>query len=135
LTLRTQLYARDDEFVNHTTLPEDYYSSDYFTSELIRFLDEGDERPFFAYLAFTAPHWLLQAPNELINKYKGPDILSIARLERQHRLNLFSPDVVPASMSANGKSWTSMSKDEQTFSAKTMEIYAAIIITHNVYGN
>jgi arylsulfatase A-like enzyme len=50
------LYARDNEFVDHTTLPEDFYSSDYFTSEMIRFLDDDDERPFFAYLAFTAPH-------------------------------------------------------------------------------
>ncbi|CAF5131388.1 unnamed protein product, partial [Rotaria sp. Silwood1] len=89
--LKPSLYARDDEFVNHTILPMAYYSSDYFTSELIRFLDEDDERPFFAYLAFTAPHWPLQAPNELIKKYKGrydagPDALRAARLESQRRL-------------------------------------------------
>ncbi|KAF7555973.1 hypothetical protein G7046_g6416 [Stylonectria norvegica] len=31
----------------------------------------GDERPFFAYLPFTAPHWPLQAPQELTKKYRG----------------------------------------------------------------
>jgi arylsulfatase len=133
------LYARGDEFVNHTTLPEDYYSSDYFTSELIRFLDEHDERPFFVYLAFAAPHWPLQAPYELIKKYKGrydagPDALRTARLESQRRLDLLSPDVVPAKMSTNGTLWTTMSDEERAFSAKTMEIYAAMIerMDHNI---
>ncbi|CAF1170508.1 unnamed protein product [Didymodactylos carnosus] len=126
------LYARDDEFVNHTTLPDDYYSSDYFTSELIRFLDEDDERPFFAYLAFTAPHWPLQAPKELIKKYKGrydagPDALRAARLESQRRLDLLSPDVVLATVSTDQKSWTLMSDEERAFSAKTMEIYEAMV--------
>ncbi|CAF4730847.1 unnamed protein product [Rotaria sp. Silwood1] len=130
--LKPSLYARDDEFVNHTTLPMDYYSSDYFTSELIRFLDEDDERPFFAYLAFTAPHWPLQAPNELIKKYKGrydagPDALRAARLESQRRLGLLPPDVVSSTLSTIEKLWASMSDEERAFSAKTMEIYAAMV--------
>ncbi|CAF0951575.1 unnamed protein product [Adineta steineri] len=130
--LRQPLYVRNNEFVNHTTLPEDYYSSDYFTSELIQFLNENVERPFFAYLAFTAPHWPLQAPYELIKKYKGrydtgPDVLRAARLENQRRLNLLSRDVVSAPMPTNQKSWSSMSDEERAFSAKTMEIYAAMI--------
>jgi arylsulfatase A-like enzyme len=113
-------------------LPKDYYSSDYFTSELIRLLDEDDERPFFAYLAFTAPHWPLQAPKQLIEKYKGrydlgPDSLRADRLESQRRLGLLSPDVVPATVSTDAKSWTSMSNEERSFSAKTMEIYAAMV--------
>jgi arylsulfatase len=126
------LYARDDEFVSYTTLPDDYYSSDYFTSELIRFLDTDDKRPFFAYLAFTAPHWPLQASDELIKKYKGqydmgPDALRAARLESQRRLGLLSPDVVAAPVTTNQKSWESMSHEERMFSAKTMEIYAAMV--------
>ncbi|CAF1132589.1 unnamed protein product [Rotaria sordida] len=132
VALKSLLYVRNDEFVNHTTLPMDYYSSDYFTSELIRFLDEDDERPFFAYLAFTAPHWPLQAPNELIKKYKGrynagPDALRAARLESQRRLGLLPPDVVSATLSMNETSWAVMSDEERAFSAKTMEIYAAMV--------
>ncbi|CAF3457873.1 unnamed protein product [Rotaria socialis] len=130
--LNPPLYVRDDEFINHTALPEDYYSSDYFTSELIRFLDEGDERSFFAYLAFTAPHWPLQAPNELIEKYKGkydagPDALRAARLERQRQLGLLTRNVDSMRVSTNETSWKFMLDDERAFSAKTMEIYAAMI--------
>jgi arylsulfatase len=99
---------------------------------LIRFLDTDDKRPFFAYLAFTAPHWPLQASDELIKKYKGqydmgPDALRAARLEGQRRLGLLSPDVVAAPVTTNQKSWESMSHEERMFSAKTMEIYAAMV--------
>lgn len=54
-------------------LPENFYSSKTFTDKLIQYLDERTveekEKPFFAYLAYTAPHWPLQAPKEVIDKY------------------------------------------------------------------
>lgn len=59
-----------------TSLPEDFYSSDYFAGKLVEQIRAskvgprgGD--PFFAYLAFTAPHAPLQAPSESIAKYQG----------------------------------------------------------------
>ncbi|NUP87916.1 MAG: sulfatase-like hydrolase/transferase, partial [Burkholderiaceae bacterium] len=41
------------------TLPKDFFSSDFFTSKLIEYIeaDKDSGKPFFAYLAFTAPHW------------------------------------------------------------------------------
>ena len=33
--------------------------------------DHGDGKPFFAYLAYTSPHWPLQAPQKSFAKYKG----------------------------------------------------------------
>lgn len=48
------------------------YSSDLYTDKLIQFLDdrtaEEAAKPFFAYYAFSAPHWPLQAPRELIDR-------------------------------------------------------------------
>lgn len=63
-----------DKFINHRTdLPDDFYSTRYFTDRMINFLKERDEKekeqPFFAYLPFTAPHWPLQAPREVVKKY------------------------------------------------------------------
>ncbi|CAF1485531.1 unnamed protein product [Adineta ricciae] len=133
------LYARDDEVFDHAKLPKDYYSSDYFTSELIKLLDDDDKRPFFAYLAFTAPHWPLQAPDELIKKYKGkydagPYALRAARLESQRRSGLLSADVAAAPGLIDQKLWDSMSDEERAFSSKTMEIYAAMVerIDYNI---
>ena len=54
------LYTEDDKFVG---LPDDFYTSDGFTEKLIDYLDERpkDGAPFLAWLAFSAPHWPLQA--------------------------------------------------------------------------
>jgi arylsulfatase A-like enzyme len=67
-------YREDGKAV--AKLPADFYSSDYFATRLIDFLGERPakgkaERPFFGYLAFTAPHWPLQAPSDDIARYKG----------------------------------------------------------------
>lgn len=55
-------------------LPDDFYSTDFFTDKLIEFLDERTaeerEKPFLSYLAYTAPHWPMQAPRDVINKYR-----------------------------------------------------------------
>ena len=51
---------------------EDFYYTDavadHAVDSLKAFASEG--RPFFHYVAFTAPHWPMQAPAEEIDKYK-----------------------------------------------------------------
>merc|ERR1712000_372707 len=97
------LYSRDDKWVDIDDL-KDFYSSDYFADTLIEQLKEekeNEERPFFAFLPFTAPHWPLQAPREYIDKYKGmydegPKVLREKRLEAQRELNLLDDNVEAA---------------------------------------
>ena len=52
-----------------------YYTTDAFTEKAIEFIDEvkdqNNEKPFFLYLSYNAPHWPLQAPKEDIDKYRG----------------------------------------------------------------
>ena len=120
-----------------TRLPQGFYSSDYFATRLIDFLGErpavgqGD-RPFFAYLAFTAPHWPLQAPPEDIARYKGRydagfDVLRERRLARQRDLGLLAPDVVPHIPRNRDGSWDSLTAEQQRLAARNMEIYAAMV--------
>ncbi|MEI9993352.1 MAG: arylsulfatase [Rhizomicrobium sp.] len=125
------LYTEDDKFVG---LPEDFYTSDGFTDKLIDYLDARprDGAPFFAYLAFSAPHWPLQAPDELVAKYRGrydagPDALRGARLKRLIELGLCAPDVVPHPVVAKSKPWDEMDDAERAVSARTMEVYAAMV--------
>ncbi len=128
------VYVRNFQIVNPTTL-ENFYSSDYFATQLIDSLKtnaETNKKPFFAYLPFTAPHWPLQAPIDLITKYKGmyddgPDALREKRLEKQRQLGLLSPDVIPSPVYTNAREWSELTPSEQAFSAKTMEIYAAMV--------
>ncbi|ULT25440.1 sulfatase-like hydrolase/transferase [Sphingobacterium sp. E70] len=54
-------------------LPKNRYLTDEITDQAIGFLREQaqDKKPFFLYLAFNAPHWPLQAPEEETQKYNG----------------------------------------------------------------
>ncbi|MDB5393354.1 MAG: arylsulfatase [Rhodospirillales bacterium] len=127
------LYTEDDGFVD---VPGDFYSSDYFTDKLLQYLEErapDEERPFFAYLPYQAPHWPLQAPDASIAKYRGryaggPDELRDARLNALKEFGLCGPDVVPHPVVADThKEWADMTPDEQAVSARTMEVYAAMV--------
>lgn len=127
------LYTEDDRFVS---VGDDFYSSDSYTDTLLRYLDErapDDDRPFFAYLPFQAPHWPLQAPDESIAKYRGrydegPDVLRAERLAALKRLGLCPPDVTPHPVVADGApEWADMTDEERARSARTMEVYAGMV--------
>lgn len=125
------LYTEDDRFV---TVGDNFYSSDSYTDTLLRYLREReDDRPFFAYLPFQAPHWPLQAPRDYIAKYRGrydtgPDALRDARLAALKRLGLCEPDVIPHPVVADGApEWADMTADERARSARSMEVYAAMV--------
>jgi arylsulfatase len=129
--LRT-IYMEDDRFIE--TLPADFYSSDGFTDKLLDYLDERQDldQPFFAYLAYTAPHWPLQAPDELVAKYRGrydagPEALRQERLTRLRAMGLCPPDAVAHPIVAKSKAWEELSDAERRASARAMEVYAAMV--------
>lgn len=114
-------------------LPKDFYSSDYFADRLIGFLDQrpDDGRPFFAYLAFTAPHWPLQAPAEDIARYKGrydagPEALRQERLKRQKALGLLPADTRDHAPEG-AVAWAGLKPEERANQARRMEVYAAMV--------
>lgn len=127
------LYAENDKYI--TALPEDFYSSDYFTDRLLDYLQDDEsraERPFFAYLPFSAPHWPLQAHPEDIAKYKGvydegPEVLRQKRLAKIKELGLVGEDATIHPVLAKTKFWNSLTDEEKQFSARTMEVYAAMV--------
>lgn len=112
--------------------PLGVYSSDFFAGKLISYLDESSQdRPFFAYIAYTQPHWPLQAPAETIAKYKGrydagPEVLRAERLERQRALGLVAEDTEPHPF-FGVKPWENLSAEQRAMDARRMEIYAAMI--------
>jgi arylsulfatase A-like enzyme len=132
VTARGPIYIEDDRFIEK--LPDDFYSSDYFATRLIEFLGEeaGADRPFFAYLPFSAPHWPLQAPDAEISKYagvydEGPDVLRARRLRRLQDLGLMSADVVAHPVVTDEAAWADLSGDLRASSARSMEVYAAMV--------
>ena len=55
------------------TVPSDFYMTDYVTEKTIALIDTFSKKaaPYFLYVAYTAPHWPVQAKPEDIAKYKG----------------------------------------------------------------
>lgn len=134
--------ARYFEDGKETTLPADFYSSDFFTSKMISYLehDRQKNQPFFAYLAFTAPHWPLQAPDQYLKKYEGQykegyEKIREARLKRMIQLG-----IVPKGTKINNPlmdvfpAWDKLSAAQKQDQSKTMQIYAAMIdnMDHNI---
>lgn len=126
------LYAIDGEFYDYKQL-ENFYSSEYFATQLIKFLEEHEpKKPFFAYLPFTAPHWPLQAPKDVREKYKGfydegPDQLRAQRLQKQKELNLIDESTTVSPVITDEPDWDDLEPSERAKSARAMEIYAAMV--------
>lgn len=120
--------------------PADFYSTRTFADKLIEFLqaDKGSDSPFFAYLAFTAPHWPLQAPEASIAKYKnvyddGYEVFFDRRLKRQKELQLIDRNVNGQPLIAGLRPWEELSPEERRFSARKMAVYAAMVDDMDTY--
>ncbi|MBN8441503.1 MAG: arylsulfatase [Thauera sp.] len=116
-------------------LPRDgFYSSDAFASKLIEYLKSGETtgKPFFGYLAFTAPHWPLHAPDADIAKYEGRykegyDKLRKERLDRMKKLGIIPADTPVYEGHAYWPKWETLSKVEQEAEARRMTVYSAMV--------
>ena len=134
----TAKYSEDGETIE--ALPEDFYSTRSYTERMIEYIDAGRDsgNPFFAYLAYTAPHWPLQAPPESIARYHGNydagyDVLRSQRLQRLKGLGLVGADVEPFPRLLGEKAWDDLSVEEQRYQSRLMEIYAAMVGDVDVY--
>ena len=99
---------------------------------MLQYIEDDDEQPFFAYLPFTAPHWPLQAPDEVIAKYRGrydsgPEALRLERLARLKALGLVAQDVEPAQVVSSLPEWDQLDDAGRALSARAMEVYAAMV--------
>lgn len=118
-----------------STTDQQFYTTDAFTDYAIRFLKEeqaGEKRPTFLYLAYTAPHWPIQAFEEDIAKYRGKykigwDKLRERRLAKQKELGLVSADLELSPRTPKIPAWDELDADKQDEMDLKMAIYAAMI--------
>jgi len=127
-------YFEDDLDRTGSPVAKDFFSSDFYTNKLIEFLDSAKEAdaPFFAYLAFTAPHTPVQAPESHINLYRGHydagyDVVRQRRLDRMKQLGLVHKDVKTGRRAPTTIPWDQLSEEERRIHARRMEVYAAAI--------
>lgn len=114
-------------------LGENFYSTAAYLDSLCRMIDlHPADEPFFATLAFTAPHWPLQAPVEIIDRFEpvyqaGWDHLRAARFQRQQALGLFPDTLALPARASDIPAWDSLPRDTQLRYARQMATYAAMV--------
>ncbi len=131
-TTRISEYSVDD--VTLDSLPDDFYSTTFYTDYIIESInkDSASGKPWFTYLAYTAPHWPLQAPEEYIAKYEGVydegyEVLREQRIESAKAAGIFPEEASSYPRLGIVPTWDSQSEEEKRTAAREMEIYAAMV--------
>lgn len=119
---------------NHVVLfPDGSFSTDVYTNKMEEYISNGQkDKPFFAYLAYTAPHWPLQVPADFIDKYKGKydigyDSLRVTRFNKQKAMGIVPATATLGPRNPLIKPWEQLSPGEKKIESRKMEIYAAMV--------
>src|SRR6185312_1165342 len=112
--------------------PKGFYYTDAIADHAVGRIesDATANQPFFLYVAFTAPHWPLQAPPEDIEKYKdaykeGWDKLHLTRHAKEVELGIVDPKCQLPPREPEARAWDAAPDHE--WHARRMAVYAAQI--------
>lgn len=115
-------------------LPKDFYSTKAYTDKTLQFIEEGrkDNKPFFAYLTYTAPHGPLHLPDDWLRRYKnrydeGWDGIREQRLARMKELGIVDKDVNDADRLFFLPRSTALVPAARVMQGRKMEIYAGMV--------
>jgi arylsulfatase A-like enzyme len=113
--------------------PDSYYYTDALSDNAVSYLRqhraESPEKPFFLYVAYTAAHWPMHAPDQAIAKYRGRFDSGYApvregRLRRMKEIGLVPADT---KLSPGSDDWAAV--PDKAWEARCKEVYAAMIET------
>jgi len=82
--------------VNPYRPEEEFYTTDFFTDAACDYIDQAtsdQDKPFLLHVCYNTPHFPLEAPDDLIEKYrgryaKGWDVLREEKFERMREMGL-----------------------------------------------
>ncbi len=122
----------DKEYQPYVVTDENFYTTDAFTDYALQYLEEykSEDKPFFLYLAYTAPHYPLHALPDDISKYRGKymigwDKLRRERFKRMKEIGVLEQDLVLPERDELVPAWNDI-KDKDAWDL-TMSVYAAMI--------
>jgi arylsulfatase len=152
---RPRVHFEDDRPLPAVKPDAGYYSTTAITDHAVKCLKEHAEkypgRPFFQYVAYTAPHFPLQAPPEDVARYRetyraGWEAVRAARWERIQKLKLATgplsaperdvgpPYHYPDALKKLGPGevnrplpWQDLTAEQRDFQAAKMAVHAAMI--------
>ena len=115
------------------TLPDDFYSSEYFIDKAIEFIDsnESSDQPFFAYIPFQAVHTPVQAPKEYSDRYAGVYDKGWSVMREKRRQAAIAKGVIPADsqvkVTPGTPDWNESTDEQKRYDARRMEVYAGMV--------
>lgn len=118
---------------NHLFPDQDWYTTDVFTDYAMHFLSEeppNSDQPFFLYLAYNAPHFPIEAPDEDIEKYRGKYMKGWDKLREEKFSKMKEMGIIPAQsiLSATENTlWDSLSDEDKNELDFRRAIYSAQI--------
>lgn len=126
----TRRFAIDGEA--HRPPKEDWYLTDAISDRAVGYVNEAvkAEKPFFLYVAYTAPHWPLHAPEEVVQRYLGTyregwDALRKKRYARMVEMGLIDPAWKLSPRDEGAADWSAV--EDQALMDRKMAVYAAQI--------
>jgi arylsulfatase A-like enzyme len=148
-------HTLDDQPLPPVQIGEGYYSAVAIADRAIEFMKEHQQQhagqPFFTYVAFTVPHFPLQAPPEDIARYKGRynvgwDTIRHDRWQRIEKMlhlpgelseiepTIGTPYRSEPALKTLGPvevwketPWIELPAEKQAFQARKMEVHAAMV--------
>nr|WP_282171152.1 sulfatase-like hydrolase/transferase [Ruegeria atlantica] len=125
-------YSRNGKLTED--LPENFYSSRTYVDLLIDAIrsNRGDGKPFFGYLAFTAPHDPLHVPEPWLSEYAGRYDDGYEKLRERRwlaakELGLIEKNAPLPERLPFVRSWEELTDDERAMEARGMEVYAGMV--------
>jgi len=114
-------------------VPKGYYHTDAINDTAVAYINgfAKSDKPFFLYVAQTAPHWPLMAKPQDIAKYKntykaGWDAIRQARYQKMVKLGLIDPSTTKLSQRWNDSlKWEN--NPDKDWDAHAMAVHAAMI--------
>ncbi|HEY5324264.1 MAG TPA: sulfatase-like hydrolase/transferase, partial [Caldimonas sp.] len=131
--------TRGNENIEHEARAPGFFYTDAISDNACAFVEqhcsgEHADKPFFEYVAYTAPHWPLHAHDDDIARYRGRfdagwDRLRQERLDKLVASGILQPHWKLTDRDPTQPPWTSAQKDEQfrAWTLRCMEVYAAQI--------
>jgi len=133
---------------------DDYYTTTFIAEKTMEQLREHAEKtpdaPFFAFTAFTSPHFPLHAPQEVIDKYRDKYLEGWDKIREERFARLTDAGIVHTTLSPREENvgppyradnlaplgpgevlrpvaWDSMTEEQKRFQATKMAIHAAMV--------
>ncbi len=109
-----------------------FYYTDVLTKHAVAEIEKlgGRDKPFFLYVAYTAPHWPLQAPEPDIAKYRerylaGWETIRSNRYQKQIQLGVIDKSWPLSPRDSRVSAWNNL--EDKKWEANRMATYAAMI--------